>query len=87
MLTSLIYTCVLANANPLDYLTMLQRYYNRASENPEQWMPWNYRETLQFNPRIFVPASTDLLRFAGNIYKTTLSAAISSCFVINEAAP
>lgn len=44
---SLIYTCQLCEANPLDYLTELERHADRAGENPQNWMPWNYRQTLE----------------------------------------
>jgi len=43
---SLIYTCELCEANPFDYLTELERHADRAASNPQNWMPWNYRETL-----------------------------------------
>ncbi len=44
---SLIYTCELCGANPLDYLTELQRHADELASNPQDWMPWNYRETLE----------------------------------------
>jgi len=47
MITSLIYTCFLAGENPDDYLTMLQRHQALVNKAPFQWLPWNYRETLQ----------------------------------------
>jgi hypothetical protein len=43
---SLIYTCELCGTNPFDYLTELERHADEASSNPQNWMPWNYRETL-----------------------------------------
>jgi transposase len=43
---SLIHTCGLVGANPFDYLTTLQKRSAALSQSPEQWMPWNYRETL-----------------------------------------
>jgi transposase len=43
---SLIHTCELAGANPFDYLTQLQRHARELADNPSEWMPWNYRETL-----------------------------------------
>ena len=43
---SLIHTCSLIGANPFDYLTALQKHATALSEHPEQWMPWNYAETL-----------------------------------------
>jgi hypothetical protein len=46
VLISLIYTCQLAGVNPFDYLNELQRHRNEVAANPSEWMPWNYRETL-----------------------------------------
>ena len=43
---SLIYTCQLNDANPFDYLTMLQRHSEALTACPERWMPWNYRDAL-----------------------------------------
>jgi transposase len=44
---SLIHTAELCGANPFDYLTELQRHAEELKRNPSEWMPWNYRETLQ----------------------------------------
>ncbi len=44
---SLIHTAELAGANAFDYLCQLQRHAGRLKADPTQWMPWNYRETLQ----------------------------------------
>ena len=44
---SLIYTCELNAVNPFDYLTELERHAGELASHPEQWMPWNYRTTLQ----------------------------------------
>jgi transposase len=44
---SLIYTCQLCRADSFDYLTELQRHEDALSANPEQWMPWNYRDELR----------------------------------------
>ncbi len=44
---TLIHTAELAGANPFDYLCELQRHAGQLKESPKQWMPWNYRETLQ----------------------------------------
>jgi transposase len=41
---SLIYTCQLNQANPFDYLTLLQRHADRLAVSPQLWMPWNYRD-------------------------------------------
>jgi len=46
MYMSLIYTCELCGANPFDYLTELQRHAAEVATDPEGWMPWNYRQTL-----------------------------------------
>lgn len=43
---SLIHTCELNGINPFDYLTELQRHAEELKQNPPEWMPWNYRETL-----------------------------------------
>jgi hypothetical protein len=43
---SLIHTCELNGVNPFDYLTELQRHAEELQQNPSEWMPWNYRETL-----------------------------------------
>lgn len=43
---SLIYTCEFCGANPFDYLTELERHAEELSAIPQNWMPWNYRETL-----------------------------------------
>jgi transposase len=43
---SLIYTCELCGANPLDYLTELERHAGELASAPQDWMPWNYRQTL-----------------------------------------
>jgi transposase len=44
---SLIHTCDLCRANPFDYLTQLNRHAGEAGVNPRNWMPWNFRETLE----------------------------------------
>jgi transposase len=44
---SLIHTCELCDANPLDYLTALQKHSAELVRNPSDWMPWNYGETLR----------------------------------------
>jgi len=43
---SLIHTCELAGANPFDYLTELQKHAARVARSPQDWMPWNYRVTM-----------------------------------------
>lgn len=44
---SLIHTCRLNDANPFDYLTVLQEHQEEVKASPEAWMPWNYRTTLE----------------------------------------
>ena len=43
---SLVYTCQLEGVEPFDYLNELQRHATDLAANPQEWMPWNYRETL-----------------------------------------
>ena len=43
---SLIHTCELCNANAFDYLTELDRHAAGLASAPQNWMPWNYRQTL-----------------------------------------
>jgi len=40
---SLIHTCQLNDVNPFEYLTELQRHAEELADQPENWMPWNYR--------------------------------------------
>jgi hypothetical protein len=35
------------HANSFDYLTELQRHARELTANPAEWMPWNYRQTLE----------------------------------------
>ena len=43
---SLIHTCELCGADPFDYMVALQRHADRVAEAPANWLPWNYKETL-----------------------------------------
>jgi transposase len=43
---SLIYTCQLCGVSAFDYLAELERHAEELSANPRDWMPWNYRRTL-----------------------------------------
>ena len=43
---SLIHTCKFSKANPLEYLTEIDRHADQVALNPGDWMPWNYRQTL-----------------------------------------
>jgi len=51
---SLIHTCELNGVNPFDYVTELQRHAEELKQNPSEWMPWNYRDTLT---RLATPAA------------------------------
>jgi transposase len=44
---SLIHTCQLCGANSFAYLTELQRQAQELAAKPAEWMPWNYRQTLE----------------------------------------
>jgi transposase len=46
MFMSLIATAERTGANVFDYLVAVQRNAHHVHEHPEQWMPWNYLETL-----------------------------------------
>jgi hypothetical protein len=43
---SLIHTAELNGAHPFDYLVTIQRNHALVEENPQEWMPWNYADTL-----------------------------------------
>ena len=43
---SLIHSAELNKVNPFEYLVALQRYHALVEENPEEWLPWNYADTL-----------------------------------------
>lgn len=51
---SLIYTCELNGINSFEYLTELLRHTEELKQNPSEWIPWNYRDTLA---RLTVPAA------------------------------
>jgi len=44
---SLIYTCQFGGVDPFDYLSALQRNAADLAAQPENWMPWNYRQMLK----------------------------------------
>ena len=44
---SLIHTCELCGSNAFGYLTELERHADHVGMNPQPWLPWNYRETLE----------------------------------------
>ncbi|HKE28820.1 MAG TPA: IS66 family transposase [Bryobacteraceae bacterium] len=43
---SLIHTCQLNGVNSFDYLVELQLHADQLTQNPADWMPWSYRDTL-----------------------------------------
>ena len=42
----LIHTAELVGANPFDYLTQIQKHAKEVKNNPSQWMPWNYSDSV-----------------------------------------
>ena len=58
---TLIHTCQLCGANSFDYLTELQRHARELATSPAEWMPWNYRQTLE---RDGVPTWPERIRLA-----------------------
>jgi len=48
-LTSVIQTCIEAGKNPFDYLVALQKNFTKVAQAPQNWLPWNYQETLSLN--------------------------------------
>ncbi len=46
VLISLIETCRLAGANPLEYLSALMENRSAMFANPAAWLPWNCRESV-----------------------------------------
>lgn len=53
---SLIYTCELCEASPFDYLTELDRHADQLGTAPQNWMPWNYRKTLERMEHVQTPS-------------------------------
>ena len=47
ILMSVIQTTIQAEVNPFDYLNALQKNKPAVAKTPEQWLPWNYEQTLQ----------------------------------------
>ena len=43
---TLIHTTELNDENPFEYLVALLDNADRLAQEPERWMPWNFRETL-----------------------------------------
>ncbi len=42
----IIHTCYLMKVNPMEYLITLQTYESHIKNDPQKWMPWNYKETV-----------------------------------------
>lgn len=51
---SLIHNCGNNGVNAFDYLTEFQRQAEGLKQNPSEWMPRNYRDTLA---RLATPAA------------------------------
>ena len=47
MYMTFIHTCELNGVDPFDYLVALQRNAGEVEKSPGDWMPWNYRETME----------------------------------------
>jgi len=43
---SLIHTCELNGIDPFQYLVALQRHAGKVAADPDEWMPWIYKETM-----------------------------------------
>ena len=43
---SLIHTCELCGANPVEYLRALMEHVPEVAARPGDWMPWNYQQAL-----------------------------------------
>jgi len=43
---SVIETCRFCDVNPFEYLTAVQKQARLVSQKPDQWLPWNFRETM-----------------------------------------
>jgi hypothetical protein len=43
---SLIQTAEMSKNNPLHYLTALLEHHELVANNPKDWLPWNYEQTL-----------------------------------------
>ena len=47
---SLIHTCSLCGVNPFDYLKTLQLHKTELFATPENWLPWNYKDSASESP-------------------------------------
>jgi len=56
VIISLVETCRMNEQNPEDYLMMLMKNKSSVFAHPEQWLPWNYKNTEGMNkPEIRPP--------------------------------
>lgn len=46
VLTSVIYTCMLSDVNPLDYLIAIQENKEQVIKEPNSWLPWTYQGAM-----------------------------------------
>ena len=46
VMVSLSQTCALHNINPVEYLETIDQNFVAAAKNPQDWLPWTYKETL-----------------------------------------
>jgi transposase len=46
-ITSLVHTCFENKENPLAYFVAVQKNRALADRSPKDWLPWNYRETME----------------------------------------
>ncbi len=50
ILSSLIKTCERSKENPFEYLNALQTHEKNVKDNPNRWLPWNFRENFAAGP-------------------------------------
>lgn len=43
---SIIKTCYTSDVNAFEYLTILQKHWISVKENPERWLPWNFKNAM-----------------------------------------
>ncbi len=46
MFMALIHSAEINEVDPYPYLVALLRHHKEVDENPSEWMPWNYKETM-----------------------------------------
>ena len=46
-LMTLIHTTVKAKENPFEYLTSIQLHSEKVKDDPNAWLPWKYRATIE----------------------------------------